>query len=90
MRLAVVSFVCLLAAACDTSPEQEARDLCTAVCDCMTASPALVNACIDNCVPNVPTTLSDACVMCVYQYSQTCSDLNMCVEDACQQPQPQP
>jgi hypothetical protein len=59
----------------------------------MTASPALRNACIEDCVPNVPTTLPDSCLECIYQYSQSCSDLELHCEDACdppQPPQPQP
>jgi hypothetical protein len=75
MRLVVVSFVVLWAAACDPSPEQQARDVCTAVCDCTSASPSQVNACVDECVEEIPAALPQACVQCVYQYSQTCSDL---------------
>lgn len=87
MRL-VVSFVVLLAWGCDTSPEQEARDLCTAVCRCQFASPAQVDACIEDCAPDVPA-LPDECIDCIYTYSQSCSDLDRC-EPLCAQPQPPP
>ena len=87
MRLVVVSIVGLLAA-CTPSPEQQARDLCTAVCECESASPTIVSACIEQCVPVVPTTLPDGCIDCIYQYSQSCSDLEAKCEPACQQPQP--
>jgi hypothetical protein len=75
MRLAVVSIVGLLLAACDASPEERAHDLCSAVCNCMSASPAVREACIADCVPDVPADLPDECIGCVYQYSQTCGDL---------------
>jgi len=88
MRLVVVSIVGLLLGACETSPEQQARDLCTAICNCMTASPALVEECIADCVPDVPVTLPDGCIDCIYQYSQSCSDLESHCEAACDPPQP--
>jgi hypothetical protein len=75
MRLVVASMLGLLLAACEPSPEQQANDLCTAVCSCMSSSPALVTECVADCVPNVPADLPDACVDCVYQYSQTCGSL---------------
>lgn len=92
MRLVVVSFIGLLAAACDPSPEQQARDLCNAVCDCTSASPAMVAACVDECVVDIPATLPDDCVQCIYQYSQTCGDLfEQCIDsDLCDPQQPQP
>ena len=90
MRLVVVSFVGLLAAACDPSPEQQLRDVCTAVCDCQFTSPATINACIDDCVTDTPSAPPQACVDCVYQYSQSCGDLFSECIDACTPQQPQP
>ncbi len=88
MRLVLVMFVALWAAACNVSPEQEARDLCTAVCNCTTASPAKAAECVEECTPEVPA-LPDDCIDCIYTYSQSCSDLDRC-EPMCDQPQPQP
>jgi len=90
MRLVVVSFIGLWATACDPSPEQEARDVCTAVCQCQSASPAQVDACTAECVSEVPTPLPDGCIDCIYQYSQSCADLSARCSDVCQPPQPQP
>ena len=92
MRLVVVSIIGLLAA-CNTPPEQEARDLCTALCNCMTASPTLRDECVAECIPDVPAMLPDDCINCIYQYSQSCSDLEAHCEAACdvqQPPMPQP
>ncbi len=89
MRLVVVSFVVLFATACDQSPEQRAADVCTAMCDCNSASPANVNACIDECVQLLPPP-SDECLQCAYQYSQTCGTLvDQCIA-LCFPQQPQP
>lgn len=88
MRLVMVSFAVLLAWGCDTPPEQEARDVCTAFCRCQTASPAKIDACVDECAGELPA-LPDECVDCIYTYSQSCSDLTRCVpmcEDTQQPP----
>ncbi|HEY5926979.1 MAG TPA: hypothetical protein VIV11_35070 [Kofleriaceae bacterium] len=90
MRLVVVSFVLGLAA-CNTPPEQEARDLCTVICKCATASPTRIELCVEECTEDIaPLSLPDACVECVYQYSQSCGDFEAHCEAACDQPQPQP
>jgi hypothetical protein len=91
MRLVVVSLLGLVVAACDPSPEQQARDVCTAFCDCSSSSPARVEACIVECVDDIQQiTLPPACVECVYTYSQTCGDLfQQCIEsDLCDPQQP--
>ena len=85
MRPVGMSFVvCLVAAACNTSPEQERRDVCTAYCECVTSGlPSEVESCIvDDCLPEVPS-VSDACLTCVYTFSQTCSDLFTNCNDLC-------
>lgn len=74
MRLVVVSIVGLLAA-CTPSPEQRATDVCTAICDCMSGLPSEVQSCTTECTDEVTFTIPDACLDCVYTYSQTCSDL---------------
>ena len=75
MRL-VCAIVVGLLAACDTPPEQERRDVCTAFCHCVTGTPFAEESCItDQCLPQVPA-VSDECLSCVYTYSQTCGDLN--------------
>lgn len=90
MRLVVVSFVVLFATACDPSPEQAKRDVCTVACQCETNGlPSQVESCVEACVPQVPV-VSDECLECFYTYSQSCSDLERECEDACDQPQPQP
>jgi hypothetical protein len=93
MRLVVVSLLGLFAAACDPSPEQQARDVCTAFCDCQSALPATVDACIADCVDDIGSvTLPAECVDCVYTHSQTCGDLfTECIQsDLCDPEQPQP
>lgn len=89
MRLAWVSFVVGLLAACEVPPEQQRRDVCTAYCDCSESTPLARERCItDQCLPNVPA-VSEACLDCVYTYSQTCSELaRECIPLCFQQAQP--
>lgn len=89
MRLAWVTVVVGVLAACDTAPEQERRDVCTAFCDCETGTPFALESCItDDCLPAVPA-VSDACLDCVYTYSQTCGELfNQCLVSCFSQAQP--
>jgi hypothetical protein len=55
-------------------PEQKARDVCTAYCDCLVA-PTRVEACVvEDCLPAIQP-VSDPCLDCVYASSQTCSML---------------
>ena len=82
MRLVVVSLVGLLAAACDQSPEQRATDVCTAICDCTNDLPCEQQSCTTECIGEVTFTIPDACLDCVYTYSQTCADLfGLCFDD---------
>jgi hypothetical protein len=81
MRLVVVSFVGLLAAACTQSAEQKTEDVCTAFCDCSSASPAKVQECMGTCT-QAPS-FSDACLDCVYTNSQTCAVLFNDCTDTC-------
>ncbi len=88
MRLLCVCVVALVAA-CDTPPEQQRRDVCTAFCDCGTSTPGTLESCItDQCLPQVPS-VSDDCLTCVYTYSQTCGELvNQCSATCFSQAQP--
>lgn len=89
MRLVMAWFVVGVLAACNPTPEQEAHDVCQALCDCRETLPSKVNACIEQCVPQVPATLPDECVTCVYTYSQSCGELiSQCINDVCQSPTP--
>lgn len=88
MRLVVMSFVVGVLAACTQSPEQKATDLCTAVCDCEETLPSKQTACVDTCVTNAPSTISDDCITCIYTYSQSCGDLESQCKDVCSQPTP--
>ncbi len=95
MRLVVVSIVGLCLAACEVSQEQRANDVCTAVCNCFTMVPAENEECVAECVDEAPP-IPDACLDCVYTYSQTCGALlEQCFEedqpcDIEQQQPPQP
>lgn len=63
-----------LGAGCDVSPDQAARDVCTAFCDCA-VTPGLVEQCVvEGCLPDLPP-VSDACLQCVYMNSASCTDL---------------
>lgn len=73
MRLIGVSFVLALVA-CTVPPEQAARDVCTALCDCTETSMPQIEACVVDCVPDVGT-ISDDCLSCVYARSQMCGAL---------------
>ena len=77
MRLVGVSILVVLGlGGCDIPPEQERRDVCTAFCDCLGGLPSQVESCItDDCLPDVPPTISDSCRQCVYENSQMCSVL---------------
>jgi hypothetical protein len=90
MRLVVVSIVGLLLAACEVSPEQRARDVCTAACDCVETTPSKVELCVTMCIAQAPAMIPDACLDCVYQYSQSCTNLfQQCFAQdmACDEPQ---
>jgi len=73
MRL-MVMIVVGLALGCTVPPEQRARDVCTAYCDCIETGTSKVTACIDMCIPQIPT-VSDDCLTCVYTNSQSCTTL---------------
>jgi hypothetical protein len=64
----------------EITPEQRARDVCTAYCDCY-AQPGQTEACVVNdCLPDIPP-VTDACLDCVYANSQMCGELvNQCLD----------
>jgi hypothetical protein len=71
-RLVVVA-IGMLAGCFEITPEQKARDVCTALCDCLV--PANADRCItEQCLPRLPP-VSDPCLNCVYANSQRCGDL---------------
>jgi hypothetical protein len=42
----------------------------------------MIQACITECVDDAPQSIPDACMDCIYTYSQACSDLfGMCFID---------
>lgn len=65
----------------DNSPVQDAEAVATAYCNCL-VSPSMVDACIDDIIPDI-TPVSDECLDCVYQNSQTCSTLINDCTDLC-------
>ena len=73
MRSAGWVLLLVLVGCADDDPLLRARTVCTAYCDC-SASPGAVDACIDDCVPDIPA-VSDDCLQCVYANSQTCAAL---------------
>ena len=77
-----VVMLALGVAACTVPPEQRARDVCTAGCNCTETGTANVNTCIDECIPTL-TNVSDECLNCVYENSATCSKLVSDCEDLC-------
>lgn len=86
MRLVVLV---LALAGCTVPPEQRARDVCTAVCNCLEIGTSQVNQCITDCIPDIGT-VSDDCLTCVYENSQTCSALFQDCEQLCSSQQPTP
>lgn len=87
MRLIGVSFVLALVA-CTVPPEQRARDVCTALCNCVEIGSTQVQACVDDCVPDIGD-VSDDCLTCVYSHSQMCGSLFEDCDDMCtSQPTP--
>lgn len=79
----------LVLAACTVPPEQRARDVCTALCDCTEIGTPQVDACITACIPDIGT-VSDDCLTCVYSNSQMCGTLFAACTDMCTSPQPTP
>jgi hypothetical protein len=78
----VLVLACLLAGCFETTPAQDARTVCTAYCDCLVA-PSMVEQCIvDDCLPDIPP-VTDPCLQCVYEKSQTCSMLFDDCSDLC-------
>jgi hypothetical protein len=78
----VLVLACLLAGCFENSPEQDARTVATAYCQCF--FPAMVDTCVDDIVPDI-SPVSDECVSCVYQNSQMCSTLDDECTDLCDQ-----
>ena len=79
----------LVLAACTVPPEQRARDVCTALCDCTEITTPQINACITDCLPDIGT-VSDDCLTCVYSHSQMCDSLFADCTTLCTSPQPTP
>lgn len=87
MRFVGVSFVvCLLLGGCQTTPEEERREVCQAFCQCLVTGATQVETCIvDDCLPDI-LTVSDDCLDCVLQNSQSCPTLlNQCPAHCTQQ-----
>jgi len=77
-----VGLVLLLLAGCaGDSTEQRARTVCTAYCDCFVTAGG-VDACVEDCIPDIPP-VSDECLQCVYESSQTCATLDEQCTDLC-------
>jgi hypothetical protein len=80
----VVVVLGMLAGCFEITPEQKARDVCTAFCDCLV--PTNADRCVtEQCLPQLPP-VSDPCLNCVYANSQQCGDLvdqcsNLCGDD---------
>lgn len=79
----------LALAACTVPPEQRARDVCTAVCNCLEVGTPQINTCITDCIPDIGN-VSDDCLTCVYENSQSCSALFQDCEQLCSSQPPQP
>jgi hypothetical protein len=80
-RRGLVAVVISLVAGCFTiPPEQKARDVCTAFCDCFAPATQLESCIVDDCLPDIPP-VSDPCLDCVYANSQMCGELvNQCLD----------
>jgi hypothetical protein len=69
---------------CTHTPEQDARSVCTAFCQCFdTPLPGPQQQCVDDCAPRIQT-VSDACLQCTFENEQACSMLldqcfNLCL-----------
>lgn len=76
-RLVVVLVVAL--GGCAQSPQQRAEQVCMTFCDCL-VGPAQVQSCVDTqCLPQLPTPVTDACFDCVNQHDSVCTTLeNTC------------
>jgi hypothetical protein len=62
---------------CHQPPEEKAEDVCDAYCDCVHpgALPAQFDECVQQqCLPQLPP-VSDACLDCVFEHDQVCTDL---------------
>jgi hypothetical protein len=76
-------------AACTVPPEQRARDVCTAVCNCVEIGTSNQTDCVEMCIPQIGP-ISDDCLTCVYENSMTCSKLLNDCEASCDPQQPMP
>ena len=94
MRLLGMSTVAAIAlalglVACTVPPEQRARDVATAYCNCVEVGHSAVDKCIEMLIPQIPD-VSDECLTCVYENSNSCSNLLDDCTTFCSPQQPQP
>lgn len=64
---------CLLSGCFESSPFQDAETVATAYCNCL-VTPSMLDGCVEDILDDLPP-VSDACLDCVFQNSQTCSTL---------------
>jgi hypothetical protein len=70
----------------EATPQSRAEEVCTAYCQCF--QPSDIDGCIEtDCLPDIPS-VSDPCLDCVHQNSQTCSDLYSDCTSLCLGPTP--
>lgn len=86
----VISF-CL--AACEISPQEQEKLVCTTFCKCVAASPfpAAQEECVTECVADTEFEgLPQDCAECIYSHVEACSTLEQDCEPICDRPQPPP
>ena len=72
----------LLAGCFEESPQQRARAVCDAYCECVVTVGQVEQCIVEQCLPALPP-VSNECLDCVVQNAQTCSTLDALCTDLC-------
>ena len=82
-RLIALVAVGALSAGCfEESPQQRARAVCNAYCECVVTAGMVEQCVVDECLPVLPP-VSDECLDCVIANSQACTALDAQCTDLC-------
>lgn len=71
-----------LAGCFEETPEQRARAVCNAYCECLVSAGEVEQCVVESCLPEIPP-VTDACLDCVVQNSQMCGALEAQCTDVC-------
>ncbi|HWU86994.1 MAG TPA: hypothetical protein VN253_06950 [Kofleriaceae bacterium] len=78
---------------CAPDPEGNATGVCTVMCRCLSGLPHQQRECVDACVDDPAIRqASNACVQCVFERANACTDLfqDCLIDGPCNRPTPDP